>query len=106
MESKSKKHPSLGRFGEPATLVLLSLASGPKHGYALMTSIEEEMGIKLGPGTLYGAIAKLMRLGMIKALESEDRAKPYCITSSGQKAVAEYIRLWAPIIKLGQARLA
>jgi DNA-binding PadR family transcriptional regulator len=97
---------ALGRFGEPATLVLLSLVSGPKHGYAIMINVEEEMGFKLGPGTLYGAIAKLIKLGMIKAIKTKDRAKPYQITDSGREAVSEYLRTWSPIIALGKKRLA
>jgi DNA-binding PadR family transcriptional regulator len=71
------KEAGLGRYGEPATLVLLSLVSGPKHGYAIMMNVEQEMGFKLGAGTLYGAIAKLIKLGMIQGLETDERAKPY-----------------------------
>ena len=49
----------LGRYAGPATLVLSSLADGPKHGYALIKDIEEFAGVVLGPGTLYGALARL-----------------------------------------------
>jgi len=92
----------LSRFGEPAILVLLALNSGPQHGYALMTTIEQELGFKLGPGTLYGAIAKLLKLGMIRRVAGVDRAKPYEITDSGRAAVAEFVRAWTPVLKLGQ----
>lgn len=104
MESQDDR--GLSRYGEPATLVLLALMSGPKHGYALMQSIEEEMDFKIGPGTLYGAIAKLLKMGMIRGLESQERAKPYEITDQGRRVIEEYVRRWSPIIKLGQARLA
>ena len=40
-------------------LVLTSLAGNPKHGYALIKDIEEFAGVKMGPGTLYGCLAKL-----------------------------------------------
>ena len=39
----------LGRFSEPALLVLISLAEGPKHGYAMAQDIERVSGQKLGP---------------------------------------------------------
>ena len=56
----------LGRFAEPAVLVLISLAAGPKHGYAITLDIDLVAGIHLGPGTLYGAIARLEERGLIE----------------------------------------
>ena len=103
---KNDNPRGLGRFGEPATLILLSLASGPKHGYAIMQDVEEQMGVKLGPGTLYGAIGKLIKWDMIRALPTEDRARPYEIAPKGREAVIEFLRAWAPIIHLGEKRLA
>jgi len=50
-------------FTEPVVLVLTSLAEGPKHGYALAKDIEAFAGIKLGPGTLYGALIGLEERG-------------------------------------------
>ena len=96
----------MGRFAEPATLILLSLSSGPKHGYAMMTDIRDTMGVDLGPGTLYGAISKLVRLELIRPLPNDERARPYEITASGRKALADFVATWSPIVKLGQARLA
>jgi DNA-binding PadR family transcriptional regulator len=106
MKQDSHVHSELSRFGEPGTLVLLALSSGPMHGYAMMVSIEQDLGFKLGPGTLYGAIAKLVKLGLIRAIESDERAKPYEITGTGREALAEFIRRWEPAIRFGQARLA
>ena len=48
-----------GRFGEPALLILVSLADGPKHGYAVTDDIADFAGVRFGPGSLYGAIARL-----------------------------------------------
>jgi DNA-binding PadR family transcriptional regulator len=53
----------LGRFGDPSVLIMASLASGPKHGYALIKDIQEFAGAALGPGTLYGALARLEQRG-------------------------------------------
>ena len=49
----------LSRVHQPALLIMISLADGPKHGYAMTLDIEQVSGQKLGPGTLYGAIARL-----------------------------------------------
>ena len=89
----SKKGPHDGR-GNPRSsdrsiLVLTSLASGPKHGYALIKDIEAFAGIKMGPGTLYGCLSKLERAGLVEALPAEDRRHPYRITVSGLEAVKE-----------------
>jgi len=52
----------LGRFSEPGLLILVSLADGPKHGYAILEDIDQLAGVRLGPGTLYGALARLERM--------------------------------------------
>jgi DNA-binding PadR family transcriptional regulator len=75
--------PDLGRFAEPSLYVLMSLSDGPKHGYAIMTDVEAISGSPLGPGTLYGALARLERRGLIEALEPEERRRPYRLTGLG-----------------------
>jgi DNA-binding PadR family transcriptional regulator len=57
------KIPELGRFAEPALLILVSLSDGPKHGYAIMTDVEAGTGRPMGPGTLYAALARLTAVG-------------------------------------------
>lgn len=97
----------LSRFGEPAHLILLTLSSGPKHGYAMTQDIFEETGIKLGPGTLYGSITKLAGQGLIKPLAgSSDRRRPYKITVSGRVALESYVDRWSHIMAVGKRRLA
>ena len=73
----------LGRFAEPSLYILMSLSGGPKHGYAIMTDVEATSGSPLGPGTLYGALSRLERRGLIEALEPEERRRPYRLTSLG-----------------------
>jgi DNA-binding PadR family transcriptional regulator len=75
--------PDLGRFAEPSLYILLSLSDGPKHGYAIMTDVERVSGSPLGPGTLYGALARLEERGLIEALPPEDRRRPYRLTALG-----------------------
>jgi DNA-binding PadR family transcriptional regulator len=77
----------LGRFTEPALHILVSLADGPKHGYAMMEDIKVLSGSAIGPGTLYGALARLERLGFIEALPTRDRRVPYRLTDSGRRTL-------------------
>ena len=79
--------PELGRFAEPSLYILVSLSDGPKHGYAIMTDVESISGAPLGPGTLYGALARLESRGLIEALEPEERRRPYRLTAVGATAL-------------------
>ena len=69
---------------EPTLLVLASLADGEKHAYAMMEDIRRFADIRLGPGTLYGAITRLEQCGWIVPVESQDRRQPYRLTSAGR----------------------
>ena len=70
---------------DPTLLVLTSLANGEKHGYAMMEDILQFSGLRLGPGTLYGAITRLEQKGWISPVPSDDRRQPYCITGAGRE---------------------
>ena len=79
------------RLSEEARLVLVSLADGAKHGYAITQDIERFAGRRLGPGTLYGAIARLESWGYIEALPGDERRRPYRITARGVKVLKESV---------------
>jgi hypothetical protein len=72
------------RSTDPALLVLAGLAEGPKQGYAITQDVEEVAGVKLGPGTLYGALSRLEGRDLIEALPSEDRRRPYKIAAAAR----------------------
>jgi len=72
-------------------LILTSLAGGPKHGYAMIEDIASITGVRLGPGTLYGAIGRLEAEGMIEALATDDRRRPYQITPAGRRRLESEI---------------
>ena len=68
----------------------------PGHGYGMRQRIRELSGGRLvmGPGTLYGALARMCREGLIVLAEEEGRRKTYTITDAGREALlAEYRRL-------------
>src|SRR5690349_9146248 len=82
----------LGRFADPAVLILSSLAGGDRHGYGLIKDIEGFAGVTLGPGTLYGALARLEERGLVAALPAEERRRPYRLTAPGASALRTYLR--------------
>jgi DNA-binding PadR family transcriptional regulator len=103
--SPRKPLDELGRFAEPSLYILASLGTGPKHGYAIMTDVEAMTGEPLGPGTLYGALARLERRGLIEALEPVDRRRPYRLTPSGMTTLRTQLQGLASFARTGLARL-
>ena len=95
-----------GRFPEPALLILVSLAEGPKHGYAMTEDIAEVAGERLGPGTLYGALARLETRGFIESVGSQDRRNPYRLTALGARALRTRLAALEAVTRVGQRRLA
>jgi DNA-binding PadR family transcriptional regulator len=93
--------------------ILLVLADGERHGYAIMREVERDSGgaLQLGPGTLYGCLRRMLAAGLVD--ESEDRPDPemdderrryYRITDLGARVVrAEADRL-ATAVAAAQAR--
>jgi len=96
---------TLGRFSEPALLILVSLADSPKHGYAMVADIFALTGERLGPGTLYGAIARLERLGLIAPLPAEDRRRPYELTQGGASVLQTELVALSRVSAAGLQRL-
>jgi DNA-binding PadR family transcriptional regulator len=95
----------LGRFSEPALLILVSLADGPKHGYAMLDDIDALAGVRLGPGTLYGALARLDRLGLIEAMPADRRRRPYRLTQAGATVLRAELSGWHKLASTGLQRL-
>jgi DNA-binding PadR family transcriptional regulator len=93
--------------------ILLSLADGEKQGYGIMKHVELQTkgGIKMGPGTMYGTIKRMLAAGLIE--ETEDRPDPeldderrryYRLTAVGRKvAVAETQRL-TQVLKIARQK--
>lgn len=87
-------------------LVLTSLAEGPKHGYALIKDIEDLAGVRLGPGSLYGSLAKLEEAGFVRAIAPDGRRYPYQITPSGLAWLKERLSESARVARVGLRRIA
>ncbi len=83
-----------------ATYCILAALASPRHGYAVMQWVGEvtEQRVKLGPGTLYGALTSLQGRGFIEivaeGVEGNERRKVYGLTATGRALLeAETIRL-------------
>jgi DNA-binding PadR family transcriptional regulator len=71
-------------MADRTTLILLALAGAPLHGYGIQQEIERRTGLRLGPGTLYGAIARLEAAGLVAPMRQRGRRRPYRITEAGR----------------------
>ena len=98
--------PTEGPYSDTQFLVLASLAAGPKHGHAMLEDMEQMCGARPGPGTLYGAIARLEQQGLIEPLAAEDRRRPYRLTQAGQRAFTAKLKTLQRIVRFGTRRLA
>jgi DNA-binding PadR family transcriptional regulator len=82
--------------------ILLSLADGDKHGYAIMKDVRTPAGggIAMGPGTLYGSVERMMRDGLVteSGVSDDERRRYYRLTAQGRRVLAgELERLDATI---------
>ena len=93
--------------------ILLALADGEKHGYAVMQEVEEmtEGKVQMGPGTLYGSIKRMLAAGLIE--ESDDRPDPtldderrryYRHTGLGHKVLREETERMAELMALARRK--
>ena len=87
--------------------LLLALREGEQHGYALMQRVEQlsDGSVRMGPGTLYGAIKRMLADGLIE--ETDERPDPalddqrrryYRITASGERACAAEVQRWETLL--------
>jgi DNA-binding PadR family transcriptional regulator len=101
----------------PAVLhILLALATEERHGYGIMKQVELESGgkVKMGPGTLYGSVGRMIDAGLIS--ESDKKIDPkmdderriyYKITALGEAALAAELQRYREVVAVArQKRLA
>jgi DNA-binding PadR family transcriptional regulator len=83
------------------TLILCALAEGPLHGYAINTAIEGLTGERLGPGSLYGALARLEAKGLVVSLGETGRQRPVRLTDEGREVLERELRAMARVAAAG-----
>jgi DNA-binding PadR family transcriptional regulator len=96
----------------PAVLhILLALTTGDRHGYGIMKQVDADSNhrVKMGPGTLYGSIRRMIEAGLIR--ESDKKADPelddqrrvyYQITGAGQVALAAELDRYREVVGLAR----
>jgi DNA-binding PadR family transcriptional regulator len=76
--------------------ILLSLAEGEKHGYLIMKDARAPQGggVRLGPGTLYGSLDRMMRSGLVveSGVSDDERRRYYRLTTQGRRALAAELK--------------
>jgi DNA-binding PadR family transcriptional regulator len=91
---------------DPTILVLTSLADGPKHGHAILVDIASYADRRLGPGTLYGAIARLEAEGLVEPMAADGRRRPYRLTPAGRAELRTRVGRLSAAIRVARTRLA
>lgn len=98
----------------PAVLhILLALSTKERHGYGIMKQVEvDSQGkVRMGPGTLYGSLGRMLEAGLIR--ESEKRTDPdinderrvyYKITGLGQKALAAELERYREVVAVAKQK--
>ncbi len=104
-----EKAQSILPLSEATYLILLSLTE-PKHGYGIMQTVAgtNGSGVKLGPGTLYGALTNLLKQGLIEragesdSAQDNDRRKLYALTLLGRTTVEMEFKRLESMVRIGQ----
>jgi DNA-binding PadR family transcriptional regulator len=86
--------------------ILLALADGPLHGYAIMLAAESTAAVAMGPGTIYGTLERLESAGMVKEVagSGDGRRRLFALQPAGKAALREEARRLSRLAALVQAR--
>jgi DNA-binding PadR family transcriptional regulator len=93
--------------------ILLALADAERHGYGIMQEVEARTDgkVKLGPGTLYGSIKRMLSEGLIKESEErpgpetdDDRRRYYRLTSLGRRVAVKEAELLAQLVEVAREK--
>ncbi|MFP5326573.1 MAG: PadR family transcriptional regulator [Acidimicrobiia bacterium] len=92
--------------------ILVALTAGDRHGYALMTDVEELSGghVKMGPGTLYGTLKRLVNQGLVEEVSASDdaddpRRRYYRLTALGSRVCAAEAERLAKLARVASRNL-
>lgn len=93
--------------------ILLALADGERHGYAIMQQVAQDTDgqMKMGPGTLYGTIKRLLEAGMIEETDErpdpeldDERRRYYCLSGVGQRVVRAEAQRYADLAAVARGK--
>ena len=106
MDRPAKKHAAPLT---PAVFhILLALAEGPLHGYAIMQAVERSSGgrPRMGPGTIYGSLERMEEAGLVRELPArrEDRRRVFALLPAGRRALTQEAERLAHLAAIVRAR--
>lgn len=112
MENQIDELRAMMPLSTPVFEILLALADADRHGYAIMQEVEERTqgALRLGPGTLYGAIKRLRASGLIEERAgdpepgADERRRVYCLTEKGRALAALESRRLARSVEAARAK--
>ncbi len=93
--------------------ILLALADAERHGYAIMSDVAAQTGgqLRMGPGTLYGSIKRMMAAGLIEEADErpapdldDERRRYYRLTPFGRTAAAAESRRLAKLLSVARGK--
>ena len=95
--------------------ILLALSTGERHGYGIMKQVEADSQgkVKMGPGTLYGSMGRMLEAGLIR--ESDKRVDPemaderriyYKLTGTGRAALEVELKRYLRVLAVAEVRFA
>jgi len=88
--------------------ILLAVANGPLHGYAIMQAVEESAGpeVRMGPGTIYGSLQRMEEAGLVKenSTPAGDRRRVFILQPAGRRALEGEARRLSRLAALVRAR--
>jgi DNA-binding PadR family transcriptional regulator len=109
--TRANPHEDLLPLSPPVFHILLALADADRHGYGIMQEVQERThgAVKLGPGTLYGAIKRLRDGGLIEeredpSAESDERRRYYHLTGLGRKVARMEAERLEELVASAQAK--
>lgn len=95
----------------PMLQILIALADEDRHGYAILLEIEKRAGARMGTGTLYTALKRLLTKGLIEETEErpaadldDARRRYYRLTPAGRKAAREETGRLAGVVRMARAK--
>ncbi|MEQ9568570.1 MAG: helix-turn-helix transcriptional regulator [Longimicrobiales bacterium] len=92
--------------------ILLALLDGPKHGHGIKLDVRDRTGgrVDMGPGTLYGAIKRLVARGWLVEVDDpsgaprDDRRRYYALTAEGRAAAADETGRMRELLAIAEAK--
>ena len=94
-------------LSQPEFYILLSLAIKSRHGYEIMKQVEQDSRgkVNLGPGTLYGAIKRILQSGLIEEVAGDNpRRKYYTLTPKGRTSLSAEIERYNDAVELAKRK--